>query len=291
LNTLSLFSGIGGLDLGLERAGHMTIGQVEINDYCNRVLAKHWPDVPRHDDVRTCVEWWRSESRPTVELIAGGFPCQPHSSAGRQRGDVDERYGWGWFADVIRELEPACLIIENVPNLIHTGFRTVLSDLDSFGFHAWWTRVPAAAFGAPHLRWRLITIAAHPDRINVRKQPRWASWTERTSTTLTGYNGATWSVANPGSELGVTWESLVRGRDEEISQSPESGRRSSCGGVPRAWTLESDVGRVAYGIPKRLDRMRVLGNAVVPAVGEYAGRLLNELVSCRQEESALLSDR
>src|SRR6266496_2413363 len=77
VNVLSLFSGIGGLDLGLERAGMTVAGQVEIDPWCQRVLAKHWPEVPRHDDVRTAMDWWRGESRPAVHVVAGGPPCQP----------------------------------------------------------------------------------------------------------------------------------------------------------------------------------------------------------------------
>lgn len=86
LNVLSLFAGIGGLELGLERAGMTVVGQVEINPYCQQVLAKHWPDVPRHNDVRTAVEWWESETRPNVDVVCGGFPCQDISNAGARRG-------------------------------------------------------------------------------------------------------------------------------------------------------------------------------------------------------------
>ena len=83
MNVLSLFSGIGGLELGLERAGMTVVGQVEINPFCRRVLEKHWPEVPRHDDVRTAVEWWLGRARPAVDVVCGGFPCQPVSLAGR----------------------------------------------------------------------------------------------------------------------------------------------------------------------------------------------------------------
>src|SRR5690606_23421248 len=84
LNILSLFAGVGGLELGLEWAGMRTVGQVEIDPYCQRVLAHHWPDVPRHDDVNTAPHWWRSEPRPPVDVVCGGFPCQPFSLAGKQ---------------------------------------------------------------------------------------------------------------------------------------------------------------------------------------------------------------
>src|SRR5687768_1834679 len=106
LNVLSLFAGIGGLELGLERAGMSTVGQVEIDPYCRQVLAKHWPEVPRHDDVRSCMAWWNSRSRPRVDVVCGGFPCQPFSNAGFQLGVDDERWMWPEFAAVIRGVRP-----------------------------------------------------------------------------------------------------------------------------------------------------------------------------------------
>ncbi len=106
MNVLSLFSGIGGLELGLERAGMTVVGQVEIDEFCRRVLAKHWPDVPRHDDVRTCVEWWRGQPRPAVHVVCGGFPCQPSSEAGLRLAQQDPRWLWPAMAPVIAALRP-----------------------------------------------------------------------------------------------------------------------------------------------------------------------------------------
>ncbi len=91
MNYLSLFSGIGGLDLGFDRAGMSCVGQVERDPFCQRVLAKHWPEVPRHDDVRTAPDWWLGTARPAVDVVVGGFPCQPFSTAGRRQGVADER--------------------------------------------------------------------------------------------------------------------------------------------------------------------------------------------------------
>jgi DNA (cytosine-5)-methyltransferase 1 len=113
LNVLSLFAGIGGLELGLERAGMTTVGQVELDPYCQRVLARHWPEVPRHDDVRTAAVWWLGAPRPRVDVVCGGFPCQPFSVAGRQLGTADERWGWPWMADVIRTVRPRYVLRAN----------------------------------------------------------------------------------------------------------------------------------------------------------------------------------
>jgi DNA (cytosine-5)-methyltransferase 1 len=232
LNVLSLFSGIGGLELGLERAGMATVGQVEIDPYCQRVLAKHWPDVPRHDDVRTASDWWASEQRPRVDVICGGFPCQPFSPAGLQRGVADERWGWPWFARVIREVQPRYVVVENVPSLLRhsDAFGWLLGDLANYGFDADWDVLSACSMGAPHRRRRLYLVA-YP-----------------TGTGLQGLHDA-------------------RGRVDLQSAPPT---------VWRDWPSEPAVDRVADGIPRRLvlDEIKGLGNAVVPQVAEYAGRLI-----------------
>ncbi len=117
MNVLSVCSGIGGLDLGLERAGMTVVGQVEIDPWCRRVLAKHWPEVPRHDDIRTCVEWWGDRAAP--DLVAGGIPCQPSSRAGQQRkAQADSRWLWPAFAEFVRHLRPRFILVENPPGLL-----------------------------------------------------------------------------------------------------------------------------------------------------------------------------
>jgi DNA (cytosine-5)-methyltransferase 1 len=160
LNVLSLFSGIGGLELGLERAGMTTVGQVEIDPFCQRVLAKNWPEVPRHDDVRTAVEWWRNGARPTVDVVCGGFPCQDVSDAGDLAGIEGEQSGlWAYYAETIQHVRPRYVLVENVPGLLARGFGRVVGDLAAIGYDAEWDCLPAAAFGAPHLRARMWILA------------------------------------------------------------------------------------------------------------------------------------
>jgi DNA (cytosine-5)-methyltransferase 1 len=160
VNGLSLFTGIGGLDLGLERAGIATVGQVEIDPWCRRVLAKHWPDVPRHNDVRTAADWWLSQERPHVDLVHGGFPCQNVSDAGDRAGIEGEQSGlWAHFADVVRRLRPRYVLVENTTGLLARGMDRVLGDLAGCGYDAEWDCVPAAAVGAAHLRARLWILA------------------------------------------------------------------------------------------------------------------------------------
>jgi DNA (cytosine-5)-methyltransferase 1 len=158
LTFLSLFAGIGGLDLGLERASMRCIGQVEIDPFCRKVLAKHWPDVPRHDDVRTFTKDTFNE-RPDV--ICGGFPCQDISVGSKTGTGLDgERSGlWMEFFRLIRELRPRFAIVENSAAITFRGFGELLSDLASIGFDAEWRVFAAYEFGAPHERERMYVVA------------------------------------------------------------------------------------------------------------------------------------
>jgi DNA (cytosine-5)-methyltransferase 1 len=267
VNVLSLFSGIGGLELGLERAGMTVVGQVEIDPYCRRVLAKHWPEVPRHDDVRTCVDWWRSEPRPVVHMVCGGFPCQPISSAGRRLGEADERWLWPWFRDVIRDLRPRYALLENVSALLERGAGVVLGDLAEIGYDAEWDCIPASAVGAPHRRDRWFGLA-YPDGI--------------------GRHGGSWELGQTGrpepadrGEVLAYTASTERPASQSQDLAPSRWRTAeprerSGGGGPISdwWATEPNVGRVAHGVPARVDRLRALGNAVVPQVAEHVGRLI-----------------
>ena len=155
----SLFAGIGGFDLGLERAGMECAWQVEIDPWARRVLARHWPSVPRYEDVK---EVGHHNLEP-VDVICGGFPCQDISHAGKRAGIGGERSGlWGEYARIIRELRPRYVIVENVGALLVRGIDVVLRDLAESGYDAEWDIISAAAVGAPHLRER-VWIVAYPD--------------------------------------------------------------------------------------------------------------------------------
>lgn len=164
MNVLELFAGIGGIGLGLERAGMTVIGQVELDPFCRAVLAKHWPEVPRHDDVRTAVAWWRggADTRPTVDLIAGGFPCQDISDAhtnGQRLALAGDRSGlWYPFRDIIADLEPRWVIVENVAAW-RRWVPAVRTDLAGLGYASLPLEVPAGTFGAPHRRPRVFMVA------------------------------------------------------------------------------------------------------------------------------------
>jgi DNA (cytosine-5)-methyltransferase 1 len=151
----SLFAGIGGFDLGLERAGMRIIWQCDSDEFCRRVLARHWPDVPRYEDVRAI----DAQAVPP-NVLAGGFPCQDLSIAGRRAGLVGPKSGlWSEFLRAIRLLRPSYVLVENVPGLLTRGLGTVLGDLAACGYDAEWDCIPAAAIGALHLRARVWLLA------------------------------------------------------------------------------------------------------------------------------------
>jgi DNA (cytosine-5)-methyltransferase 1 len=258
----SLFAGIGGMDLGLERAGMVCKWQVEIDPYARRVLEKHWPNVRRWDDVRT----FPPEGEWGVDLIAGGFPCQDISDAGRRIGIDGERSAlWSEFARIIRILRPRFVLVENVAALLFRGLGNVVGDLAACGYDAEWDCIPAAAFCAPHLRWRLFLVAY----ANGHEQggQHVAGRQESQGTAVVGHGEAV--RADKG---GVPEPRFFgRKRREQIKEFERA-----CGTGDGAWASEPDLDRMAHGIPARLDRLRGLGNAVVPQVAEWIGRRIME---------------
>jgi len=224
----SLFSGIGGFDLGLERAGMEVVWQVEIDPFCRRVLAKHWPDVKRYEDVRDV----GAHNLEAVDVIAGGFPCQPVSQAGHRLAQDDDRWLWPEFARIVRDLRPRIVLVENVPGLLVRGMGDVLGDLASLGYDAEWESIPAAALGAPHVRDRVLLVA-HPSGERL----------ERRGDRRTGLEAQPIGLF----PTGPTW-----------------------------WSSEPSVERVDDGTPGRVDRLRSLGNAVVPDVAHWIGSRIME---------------
>jgi len=329
---LSLFSGIGGLDLAAEAAGFRTVGQCEWADYPTKVLEKHWPGVPRWKDIRTLTKesFYERTGLRTAELISGGFPCQPFSCAGKRRGKDDDRYLWPEMLRVISELRPTWVVGENVANIVNMALDQVLSDLENQGYQTRAFIIPACGVDAPHRRDR-CAIVAYADGKGLQrcqqhealdaggpeKSYRSAGKCRETvahAKLLQGQHGyftekvgrradQAEQAGMGGSYVADTHKSVRsrafpdgdsprwprptdggadvsdahdrRGalrRDRQLSAAQGSGgiwsdyggRTPEYGGW-EWWPAEPDVGRVAHGVPSRVDRLKCLGNAVVPA--------------------------
>jgi DNA (cytosine-5)-methyltransferase 1 len=284
----SLFAGIGGMDLGLERAGMQCAWQVEIDHYARRVLEKHWPSVRRHDDVRTfppAGDW-------SCDLIAGGFPCQDISNAGRRAGIDGERSGlWGEFARIICVLRPRFVLVENVAALLGRGMGRVVGDLAECGYDAEWDCLPAAAFGALHIRNRVFLLA-------YSAAERQQSWRGHSGQNQRPDSFGSDPQAIADSECGRRPSWWQNSRESQIPEpqycgssdvhdsfrrrygTPQETVFAGRGGIEPAsgWAVEPDVGRVADGVPARVDRLRGLGNSVVPQVAQWLGERIMETV-------------
>lgn len=303
---LSLFAGIGGFDLGLTRSGMRCVGQVEIDLWCRKVLAKHWPEVPRHDDIRTFPptdpEQWKAD------VICGGFPCQDISVAGKGAGINGERSGlWSEYARIIGLLRPKFVIVENVRALVGRGLSRVLMDLAKLRYDAEWQIISAAAFGAPHIRERLFIVAYTGrelwDTRRNDKEGKASIWGEspsidqRLRQDVADTSGERWRQGNQddrGSEKGTGEREESRSgfcgeamansnseRREEFDVAAESGRpRFDCWRTrspTNYWEVEPAICRVVDGLRNRVDRLRGLGNAVVPQIIEWIGRRIIEV--------------
>ena len=287
LTHLSLFSGIGGLDLSAEWAGFITVGQCEWADYPTKVLEKHWPDVPRWRDIRTLTKesFYEKTGLRTVDVISGGFPCQPFSLAGKQKGKGDDRYLWPEMLRVIRELTPHWVIGENVPGILRIAAADVVQDMEREGYDVAVFDFEAAAVGAPHRRERIAFLANakgircnHGDdgkdtreanrKINPFANESILCRKRADSYTSITRDGKLSIQKRRSPEADVNIDGLceivsnTESRWKQMEQPFRGETRRSCWCF--RWPVEPDVGRVAYGIPNRVDRLRCLGNAVVP---------------------------
>jgi DNA (cytosine-5)-methyltransferase 1 len=309
VNVLDLFSGIGGFSLGLERAGMRTVAFCEIEPFARRVLAKHWPNVPCYTDVRELSGGRIAADGISVDVICGGFPCQDISVAGKGAGLEGARSGlWFEYARIIGEVRPRHVIVENVSALLHRGLDRVLGDLAALGYDAEWHCIPASAIGAPHRRDRIWIVAdasgdggrpnAARHRLPTEQEKLQSKDRETRSNNHTALRGdvadaigsrqpqpkgritdqrrrpinggkevslADTNASNEqwwGGSLQMGWGRIAR----QIADDGEFGRTQ--------WSSEPDVGRVAHGVPSRVDRLGGLGNAVVPQIPEIIGRAI-----------------
>jgi DNA (cytosine-5)-methyltransferase 1 len=238
MNALSLFSGIGGLDLAAEWAGFKTVAFCEQDKFCHKVLAKHWPGVKIYDNVRTL----DASELPRIELLHGGYPCQPFSTAGSRKGQSDERNLWPAMFSIVKQLRPTWVVAENVKGHITLGLDSVLDDLEGAGYATQTYCIPACAIGAVHRRERLFILAY--------------------STSDGRDEGKT-----PSGDVSPNDVWREKGKDEDCKHERCSGVRPILewgGREVGAWGAEPPEIRVDDGLPNRVDRNRVIGNAVSP---------------------------
>lgn len=229
---LSLFSGIGGLDLAAEWAGFETVGQCEWADFPTKVLEKHWPDVPRWRDIHelSADEFVRRTGVKDLTVISGRFPCQPHSVAGKRKASCDERDMWPEMRRVIGDIKPRWVVAENVPGLLTSEdgrfFRGVLRDFAEMGYSGGWGVTSAAGAGAIHKRER-VAIVAHSNSKRLQRR-------------------------------------LPEKEQQKTDEQFERARLYLLRSANTQYLSESAILRKFNGVPSRVDRTKCLGNAVVP---------------------------
>lgn len=265
----SLFSGIGGLELGLEWAGLGPVRwQCEIDPFCRAVLAKHWPNTKRFEDVT------RPRDYPKVDLICGGFPCQDVSSAGRRRGLGGERSSLWWhFARVVEQVRPHFVVVENVTSGKVRWLPHVRHQMHLLGYETQALGIAARDVGAPHRRERVFVVA-NASRVLLRKQPGWRSGSNRTDQAVVGGDGRKGSMA----------DSIGEGSQGLLDTKPLLADRGGRVQGRDDWATEPNVGRVAHGVSNRVDRLRALGNAVVPQCAEIAGHVIMTMLPSSEDK-------
>ncbi len=257
LKVLDLFSGIGGFSLGLERTGgFQTVAFCEYEPYLQQVLKKHWPDVPCFKDVR---DLKGEDIEETVDIITGGYPCQPFSQAGRRLGADDDRHLWPEFNRIIGELRPTWVIGENVTGHISMGLDKVLSDLEEQGYSARTFDIPSVSVSANHKRSRVWTVAYANSAGSQRRS--------KTRDTKDFRKGGDEQSLRCGDSTRSAW-----------SFEPKLGRMAD--GLPSGmdghfrWVDEPNIPRVDRTIKGRTNRIKALGNSVVPQIPEMLGRVI-----------------
>ena len=276
---LSLFSGIGGLELGLELSGvGETLWQVEQDPFCRKVLAQHWPNAQRFEDVRTV----RSADFIGAEVIAGGFPCQDISNAGKRAGLVGESSGLWWeMFRLIREIRPAFVVVENVLAIANRGLGQILGALASCGYDAEWDCISAAIVGAQHRRNRLFIVAwlpsntdGEPLRNHQQRQARGRNNIQNSGDAFAAYDGDSGLPANPNGQRARQFQR----RKQEVIRWPTDGGAAF---DFNPWNASAAVCPVVDGFSGRMVMLKALGNSVVPQVAYYAGQKILEVLRAK----------
>tara|TARA_A100001037_G_C15072499_1_gene600101 strand:+ start:23 stop:865 length:843 start_codon:yes stop_codon:yes gene_type:complete len=279
LNVVDLFSGIGGFTLGLESTGYFkTIQFVENEKWCQKILNKNFSEVPIHEDIKTY-------KGCDADVVVGGFPCQPFSIAGKGKATQDDRHLWPDMFRVIKETKPTWVIGENVRNIISISDGMVLEqvylDLESEGYEVQSFIIPASAVNAPHQRYRTWIVAYSRRTLQSRAKFRrkneneigkgYANQSERSSKTSESDVADTDSKGLQRTKQHETYNGETKTQYTTAQCFEEKGYY---------WEFEPNVGRVANGIPNRVDRLRGLGNAIVPQIAYQIGMAIKGAEEC-----------
>ena len=289
MKVLDLFSGIGGFSLGLEWAGMETIAMCEKDKFCRQVLAKHWPDITIHEDIRKLDG---REYKNAIDVVCGGFPCQPFSVAGKQLGKEDDRHLWPEMLRVIKESAPAWVIGENVSGFVSMALDDVCLDLEAEGYEVQSFVIPACAVEAHHKRDR-CWIVAHANELRLEEYGHREPENARQGSESLADTHPSRELQPQGSEqevrrrIGDSREDVADTESERIQRLWSSREQKPYAYGPALvplcegeglgssyWKAEPDVDRVVDGVPNRVDRIKSLGNAVVPQLVQRIGELV-----------------
>ena len=272
LRVLDLFSGIGGFSLGLEwTGGFETAAFCEIEKYPQEVLAKNFPGVPIYDDIKELTaERLVRDGIGRIDVITGGYPCQPFSVAGKQKGEKDDRHIWPFMLEIIAQVRPAWVICENVYGHIALGLDTVLLGLENEGYSSRTFIVPACSVNASHKRDRLWLVSHSYSGCSEIKDKELFTGRQTAPGSSSGKN-----VADSGSTRGAVGLSGSVERKEGVTRkSLDSSNQQGGGQTGNHWAIEPGMGRVANGIPRRVAKLKALGNAVVPQIPMMIGQAI-----------------
>lgn len=276
----SLFSGIGGFDLGFERAGIKTLWQVENDARCCEWLRHNFPGTALLGDIKDCGR----HNLPWVDIVSAGVPCQPASTAGKRRGTKDDRWLWPQMCRVVSEVHPTWLVAENPCGLTSLDggvvFESVLSDLESVGYEVQPLEIPACGVGAPQERFRVFIIAHLDERrrpgrayLSIQPSPEFSDQQSPTTQPLALRNGA--------ARIASDADPTRRANGQGLSQSSRASRRRQSaldiGRTPQTnhWETEPGVGVLVHGIPNGLaGAVEAFGNSIVPQLAEAIGRMI-----------------
>ena len=276
LNHLDLCSGIGGFALGFEWAELSNpIGFCDIDKWCRQILAQHWPDVPVYDDVKEIANGPERFIQQPIDILTAGYPCQPFSLAGKRQGEEDDRHIWPHIFRIVTQQRPTWCVFENVYGHISMGLDNVLLDLEAEGYATRTFVVPACGIKAFHKRDRVWIVAYSQGnqedgelRTTQPKYDKGDTWLESECSNNRQPGGTTLQdVADTERER---WEGITQEQIFWESDLPQQSRRS-CKNFGELWSVEPNVGRVADGVPKRVDRLKGLGNAIVPQMAMQIG--------------------